>query len=108
MRVTALHCTPTVHAEPGQYWSQHRHGHSVRSATTSAAANAGKINSDILKATDWSSEFSFPPDNKGTRILSKYITTAISCQRQCSARTILCYIFTNINDYNAHYKKAEE
>ena len=34
-------------------------GHSVRSASTSAAANQGVTTEDILKAADWSSDSSF-------------------------------------------------
>ena len=34
-------------------------GHSVRGASTSAAAGAGVTTNDILKAADWSSDFVF-------------------------------------------------
>ncbi len=61
--------------------------HSVRSTATSAASNAGKNSSDILKATDWSSESVF---HLITRVLEFYlnIRKAMCCQRQCSAHTI--------------------
>ncbi len=62
--------------------------HSVRSTATSAAANAEIIISDILKATDWSSESVF---HLITWVLELYLNIrnyCCSCQRQCSAHTL--------------------
>ena len=57
--------------------------HSVGSAATSTAANAGITTNDILKAADWSSEsvfqkFYYKPGQNctfGTAVLSKLSTT---------------------------------
>ena len=58
--------------------------HSVRSAATSAAANAGVTTNDILKAADWSSEsvfqkFYYKPEKEntfGVSVLAKLPTTS--------------------------------
>ncbi len=82
MRVTALHHTPTVQSQMDQDSTGVNTDifktHSVRSTATLAAANVGITTSDILKATDWSSESVFHLKGSfGPRIISTTVNNSV-------------------------------